>query len=60
VEEDSISSHSTSAGMGNSEAEQDENSSYSESRFQLSYTELDYAIQKEDWAAVGGKLRAKN
>ena len=60
VDEDSKTSHSTSAGMGNPEAEQDENSSYSESSLQLTYTELDYAIQKGDWAAVGGKFRAQN
>ena len=60
VDEDSKTSHSTSAGVGNPETEQDENSSYSESSLHLTYTELDYAIQKGDWAAVGGTYHKHN
>lgn len=57
VDEDSRAS--TSAGTGLADPEHDENSSYSGSSLHLTYSELDNAIQKGDWAAVGGKYCAK-
>lgn len=61
VDEDSKTSHSNSAGTGLVDPDDDpnlenSNSSYSGSSLQLTYSELDHAIQKGDWAAVGGKF----
>jgi hypothetical protein len=62
VDEDSKASMPSASGTaytGDSEDDpniHDANSSYSgDSSLQLTYTELDQAIQKGDWAAVGGK-----
>lgn len=64
VDEDSKASLPSAAGVGliSGDYQEDDpnidstNSSYSDSGLQLTYSELDHAIQKGDWAAVGGKL----
>jgi hypothetical protein len=62
VDEDSKTSHSAGTGLVDPDDDpnlENSNSSYSGSSLQLTYSELDHAIQKGDWAAVGGKFCVK-